>query len=185
MDRRSTLLRSLGAVATGVALMLASIVPAAAHVGLTADTYAAGSTAMVTFAFSHGCGESPTTSLAIQIPEEFTTVLPVYAPGWHIEVEMETLATPVAGSHGQQITERPAVITFTADEPIETGIYAMVTLRVTIPEGLEGETISFPVIQGCSEDENAWIEIPQDGQDSHDLESPAPSMTITAADDGH
>lgn len=182
MDKR---LKSLGAMAVAVAMIVAHVLPAAAHVGLAADTYAAGSTAMVTFGFGHGCGESPTTSLAIQIPEEFTTVLPVYAPGWHIEVEKETLATPVAGSHGQQITERPAVITFTADEPIETGIYAMVTLRVTIPEGLEGETIYFPVIQGCSEGESAWIEIPQDGQDAHDLESPAPSMTITAAGDDH
>ncbi|MCO5214999.1 MAG: YcnI family protein [Thermomicrobiales bacterium] len=185
MDTRSPLLKLLGALATGVALILASGMPAAAHVGLSADSYAAGSTSMVTFGFGHGCGDSPTTSLAIQIPEEFTTVQPVYAPGWHIEVEKETLATPVAGSHGQQITERPAVITFTADEPIENGIYAMVTLRVTIPEGLEGETFYFPVIQGCSEGESAWIEIPQDGQDAHDLESPAPSMTITAADDDH
>ncbi len=185
MDTRSPLLKLLGAVAAGVALILASGMPAAAHVGLSADSYAAGSTAMVTFGFGHGCGDSPTTSLAIQIPEEFTTVLPVYAPGWHIEVEKETLATPVAGSHGQQITERPAVITFTADEPIENGIYAMVTLRVTIPESLEGETIYFPVIQGCSEGESAWIEIPQDGQDAHDLESPAPSMTITVASDDH
>lgn len=185
MHITSTVRRAIVASVAGAVLLAASAIPAMAHVGVKADTTAAGSTAMVTLGFGHGCGESPTTSLSIQVPDEIITVQPVYAPGWSIEIEKETLATPVAGNHGQEITERTSVVTFTADEPIENGIYAMVTLRVTVPEGLEGETIYFPVIQGCSEGESAWIEIPQDGQDAHDLESPAPSITITAAEDGH
>ena len=183
----STLRRASLALGTSVALMVAAMTPTAAHVGVKADTVAAGSTAIVSFGFSHGCGESPTTSIAIQIPEEFVSVNPVFAPGWHIELEKEELATPVATGHGESMTERTSIVTFTADEPIENGIYATASLRLTLPEDAVGETIYFPVIQGCEEGESAWIEIPQEGEDAHDLESPAPAITIAEPEDdnGH
>ncbi|MCO5217329.1 MAG: YcnI family protein [Thermomicrobiales bacterium] len=186
MEFRTFARKSLVSVVAVSGLLLSTLTPASAHVVAKADTYEAGSTAIVTFGFGHGCGESPTTSLAIQIPEEFVSVNPVLAPGWHIEREMETLATPVAGSHGQEITERTATVTFTADEPVENGIFGMVSLRLTLPEDAAGETIYFPVVQGCEEGEWAWIEIPEDGQDPHALEAPAPSITIVEpAEDGN
>lgn len=174
-------------VVMSAGLLAASIVPASAHVGVNATTYAAGSTSILSFGFSHGCGDSPTTSIAIQVPEQFVSVNPVFAPGWDIEIEKENLATPVEGGHGEEISERTATVTFTADEPIEDGIYATVSLRLTLPEDAVGETIYFPVLQGCEDGENAWIEIPQDGEDADDLESPAPSITITEPvdDNGH
>lgn len=167
-------------------LALIAVAPASAHVGLKADTSAAGSTAILTFGFGHGCGESPTTAVSIQIPEEFNSVTPVLAPGWDIEVENEELATPIAGAHGD-ITERTTTVTFTADESVPDGIYGTVSLRMTLPEELAGESIFFPVIQSCEEGEHAWIEIPQDGEDADSLESPAPSITITEpeGDNGH
>lgn len=168
-------------------VMLATFAPASAHVGVKADTYAAGSTAIVTFGFGHGCGESPTTALSIQIPEEISSVTPVLAPGWSIEIEKEELATPIAGSHGEEVTERTSVITFTADESVEGGIYGMVSLRLGLPEDAAGETIYFPVVQECEEGETGWIQIPEDGEDEADLAEPAPSITVTEpeSDNGH
>lgn len=168
-------------------LLIGGVVPASAHVGVSSDTSAAGSTAMVTFAFSHGCGDSPTTALVIQIPEEFNRATPVFAPGWSIEVDTEDLDEPITGGHGEEITERTSTVTFTADEPIENNIYAMVSVRLSLPEDSAGETIYFPVIQECEEGEHAWIEIPQEGEDPHDLESPAPALEVTESesDNGH
>lgn len=187
MKFRKASLRSIAAVFAATAMVIATLAPASAHVGLKADTYAAGSTAIITFGFGHGCGESPTTSLAIQIPEEFASVTPVLAPGWDIEIDKDDLATPIAGSHGEEITERTAIVTFTAEEPVESGIYGMVSLRLTLPEDAAGETIYFPVVQKCEDGETAWIEIPQDGEDAETLESPAPAITVTEpeGDDGH
>lgn len=187
MKANRTITRVLGTAIAVAALMVTSILPASAHVGVKADTYAAGSTAMVTFGFSHGCEESPTTALVFQIPEEFNSVAPVFAPGWSIEIEKETLATPVAGSNGEEITERTSVVTYTADKPMEDGIYAMVTLRLPLPEDAAGTDIAFPIIQECEEGENAWIEVAKDGEDADDLESPAPVITVTEpdADNGH
>ena len=168
-------------------LIVTSVLPAAAHIGLSATTTAAGSTAVLSFGFGHGCGESPTAALTIQIPESIISVQPVFAAGWDISWETEELSTPVAGPHGAETTSRTSTVTFTAEEPIPTGVYALVSLRLTIPEYAAGETIAFPVIQTCVEGEHAWIEIPAEGEDAHDLESPAPSIEITAAagDAGH
>lgn len=176
--------RAVLAAMAAVTLMLATLAPASAHVGVKADTSAAGSTAIVTFGFGHGCGESPTTALVIQVPEQFNSATPVFAPGWSIDVEMEELDEQISGSHGEEITERTATITFTADEPIENNIYAMVSIRLALPEDAAGETIYFPVIQECEDGETAWIEIPQEGEDGESLESPAPSITVTEPESG-
>lgn len=182
------IIRSLRAGAyalfAAMGLIALTMMPVSAHIGLKADTYEAGSTAIVTFGFGHGCDDSPTTGLAIQVPERILSVQPVLAEGWSIEKEIEGLASPVAGAHGEEITERTATVTFTADEPVETEFYAMVSLRIVLPEDAAGETIFFPVVQGCVEGENAWIEIPADGEDPDSLESPAPSISvIERADD--
>lgn len=174
--------RSIIAMGAAVALILAVAFPASAHVGVKADTTAAGETAIVTFGFGHGCGDSPTTALVIQIPEQFTSVTPVFAPGWTIEVETEELDEPISGGHGEEITERTATVTFTADESIENNIYAMVSLRLSLPEDVAGEMIYFPIIQECEEGESGWIEIPQDGEDADSLESPAPALEVTDGD---
>lgn len=177
--------RTVIAIGAALTMLLAGFMPAAAHVGIDTDTSAAGSTAIVTFAFGHGCGDSPTTALVIQIPEQFSSVTPVFAAGWSIEVEKEDLDEPIEGGHGTTITERTSTVTFTADEPIENNIYAMVSIRLSLPEDAAGETIYFPVIQECGEGEHAWIEIPQEGEDPHSLESPAPGVEITEPEGDH
>jgi periplasmic copper chaperone A len=172
-------------IGTAALLMVSGMGPASAHVGVKADTTAAGSTAMVTFGFGHGCGESPTTSLTFQIPEEFSGVTPVFEAGWDIELVSDDLATPVTDAHGEEITERVSEVIYTADEAIPDGIYGQVTLRLSLPEDASGETIYFPVIQTCEDGEEAWIEIPAEGQDEDELESPAPSITVTDAEEGN
>lgn len=172
--------RFVAAIGAASILLLATLMPASAHVGLRADTTTAGETAIITFGFGHGCGDSPTTALVIQIPEQFNSVTPVFAAGWSIEIEKEELDEPIEGSHGTTITERTATVTFAADEPIENGIYGMVSLRLSLPQESAGETIFFPVIQECEDGEHAWIEIPQEGEDPHDLEEPAPGIEVTA-----
>jgi len=61
-------------------------------------------------------------------------------------------------------------------------------LSVAIPEDAAGTTLFFPTIQTCESGETAWIEIPAEGQDHDDLESPAPGVTVVEGggdDHGH
>lgn len=43
-----------------------------------------------------------------------------------------------------------------------------------------GTTLYFPVVQTCAHGKTAWTQIPAPGQSGHELEHPAPSVTLTA-----
>jgi uncharacterized protein YcnI len=96
-------------MASAIALLLTS--QASAHVVLAdphadADTYYAGQ-----FRVGHGCGDSPTVSIRIEIPADVTTARPQPKAGWEISVEREALATPVQ-VHGQPQNDRVSAITW-------------------------------------------------------------------------
>ena len=102
---------------------------------------------------------------------------------WEVDKTMETLDPPVTDSHGRQITERVASVTFRTDTPLPEGYRDVLALSLQLPD-LEGDTLVFPTIQTCEQGEAAWIEVPADGQDGEDLELPAPAFVLTAADGG-
>ena len=175
-------LARLGAVplALGVAV-LGVAGPASAHVTMSASTTAAGAFTVLTVSVPHGCDGSATTEIAIQIPEEINAVTPTRNALWEVDKQVEQLDPPVTDAHGNEITERVATVTYTARTPLPDGYRDAFELSVQLPES-EGTTLVFPTIQTCEQGESAWIEVPEDGQDSEELELPAPSLTITAAE---
>ena len=179
----------LGATAltTSGLIVLASAGVASAHVGILEDEVEAGTTALITFQFSHGCEGSPTTSIRIQMPENIPTVAPTINANWDVSKTMEALDPPIEGSHGEQLTERVAEVVYTAKTPVADGYRDVFVLSVAIPEDAAGTTLFFPTIQTCETGETAWIEIPAEGQDHDDLESPAPGVAVVEGgdDDGH
>jgi uncharacterized protein YcnI len=177
--------RLVAGIAAGFGLAVAVSASAAAHVSIQEDEVAAGSSAIITFAFSHGCEGSPTTQVRIQLPDSIPTVAPTINANWDVEKVTETLDTPIEGAHGEQITERVSEVVYTARTPVEDGFRDTFELSLTVPEDSAGETIFFPTIQTCESGETAWIEIPADGQDAEELESPAPSVEVVAASEDH
>ena len=170
--------------AAGV-VVLALAAPAGAHVTITPDTTAAGAYAVLTVSVPHGCEGSPTRKVAIQIPEEILSVTPTRNALWQVTKEQERLAEPVTDAHGNEVTERDAVVVYTTRKPLPEGYRDAFELSVQLPDA-EGETLAFPAIQTCTRGETAWTEIAAEGQDPHALERPAPTVTITAAEgEGH
>ncbi len=159
--------------------------PASAHVTITPSTTAAGAFAVLTVSVPHGCEGSPTTRVTISMPDEINAVTPTRNALWEVEKEMVELDPPVTDSHGNEITERVATVTYTTDNPLPDGYRDAFELSLQLPES-EGTTLVFPTVQTCEEGESAWIEVPAAGQSEDDLELPAPAVTITAAEgDGH
>lgn len=183
LTTRSHRFRPLAAVALAGGALLLGASPASAHVGIEESEQVAGSSTVLNFAVPHGCDGSPTTAIAIQIPESILSVTPNRNPYYDVAVETETLDTPVEGAHGEEVTERDAVVTYTAREPLPDGIRDVLGISLSIPDDAAGETIYFPVVQTCEQGETAWIEIPEDGVDPHSLESPAPAIHVVAAPD--
>jgi uncharacterized protein YcnI len=174
-------LAALPAAAAAVALSFAA--PASAHVTATPSTAAAGAYTVVTFSVGHGCEGSPTTKIEIQVPESVLSVTPSRHPFYDVEKTIEQLDEPVADAHGNEVTERTASIVYTATTPLPDGQRDAFELSFQIPDA-EGETLSFPTIQTCQKGETGWVEVPADGQDADELESPAPAFEIVAAEAG-
>lgn len=167
---------------TAAALLLVAAPAAHAHVSVTTDHAAAGSSAVLTFSVPHGCGDSPTTALAIQIPEEITSVTPTVNPSWSVATTQEDLDEPQTDSHGNDVDARIAEVTYTAHDPLPPELRDTVELSVALPDDAAGTTLYFPTLQRCQEGEAAWVQIAAEGQDPHDLERPAPAVTVAAPD---
>ncbi|MFJ4209025.1 YcnI family protein [Paenarthrobacter sp. NPDC089675] len=181
---KSALRRTLSATAVAggtAALMMAGLAGASAHVGADPNKTAANSYALVTFGIPHGCDTSPTTKVTINLPEELTDAQPTVNPNWTVEKVTETLAAPKKLDDGTSITKRTSQIVYTAKTPLDPHLRDALVLSVKLPDAA-GKTIYFPTLQTCEQGQTDWSEIPKDGQSEDDLKSPAPSVTITAAD---
>lgn len=176
--------RRLATVATLGALLTTLVaVPAAAHVTAIASTTAAGSRAIVHLRVPHGCGDSPTEKLEVQIPAGVVSVKPEQTPGWDIDVEIGPLDEPY-DNHGTLVTEDVKVVTWTAQpgNALPNSQFRDFGLQVRFPDA-EGETLAFAAIQTCTNGETeAWIEVSDDPDASLDM--PAPTVTLTAASGG-
>ena len=174
-------LGALPAATAAVALSLAA--PASAHVSATPSTTAAGADTILTFSVGHGCEESPTTRIEIQVPESVLSVTPSRNPFYEVEKTIEQLDEPVTDAHGNETTERVASIVYTASTPLPEGLRDSFELSFQVPD-TEGETLSFPTIQTCQKGETRWTEVPAAGQDPDELDNPAPAFEIEAAEEG-
>ncbi len=162
----------VGALLGGTLLLIPTA--ASAHVHVDTPSPEAGSNALLTFSATHGCEGSPTTQIAITIPDDILTVNPTPAAGWDME-----LVTEPAGEHA-----RVGEVIYTAQEPLPDQARLALDVSVRLPEDAAGQTLYFPTVQTCSEGETAWVEIPEEGQDPDDLAAPAPAVEVVEAATG-
>ncbi|WP_460799532.1 YcnI family copper-binding membrane protein [Microbacterium sp. GXF0217] len=167
---RTTFRRTALAVVLGAGLAIAAPAVASAHVGVSPDALPADASTVLTFSFTHGCEHSPTTALRITMPEGLASVSPTAEAGWDIAVER--------GDDGLV-----DVVTYTAATPVATDLRGAVSMQVRPAEDA-AESLAFPVEQLCESGANEWTEIAEEGQDPHDLEAPAPVVSLVAAADG-
>lgn len=184
--RPSTRALTRAAAATGAAglLTLGVAGAASAHVSVTPAGTAAGSYTVLTFSVPHGCDGSPTTSVAIQLPDGINTVTATRNPFYTLATTTERLAEPLVSEDGDEVTERTSTVTYTAVTPLPDGERDTLELSLQLPEDAEGRTLAFPVIQTCEEGSRNWTEIPAEGQTEDDLANPAPAVVVTAAGAG-
>jgi len=143
---------------------------ASAHVHVDPETAAAGATETITFSFAHGCDGSPTTALAIDIPEGVANATPVVQGGWTITRDLGTNGVPTR-------------VVYTPDAPVEDGLKASVAMDVLFAESAADTALAFPVTQTCTAGETAWTQIADDDQDPEELDAPAPVVTVGAVAD--
>ena len=187
-------LRRLAVVAGVAALGIAAVAgPASAHVTINPGQAAAGSYARLDLRIPNESDKASTVKLELTLPAEhpFASVRTNAIPGWSVEQEKATLATPL-DVHGRQITEAVSKITWTAaDEKsgIQPGQFLEFGLSLgPVPDAV-GTVLVFKAIQTYSDGtESAWIEDPPAASGA-EPEKPAPTLKIVAAtgegDDDH
>ncbi|GEP01129.1 DUF1775 domain-containing protein [Methylobacterium haplocladii] len=132
----------------------------------------------------HGCEGAATTRVTVTIPEGVIGAKPMPKPGWQLGTTKGAYAKAYQSFHGK-IAEGVTAITWSGgslgdDEVDEFTFFARIT-----DEFAPGATVYFPVEQECAGGGDkggiAWTQIPQAGQDAHDLKTPAPGVKIVAA----
>lgn len=179
MSRRRLAAR-LCALPTAAALVFLAAAPASAHVTISPEQGTAGSFTVLTVSVPHGCEGSPTTEVAVQIPEEILSVTPTRNPFWEVEKVMTDLDQPVTDADGNEVTERVGQVVYTTDTPLPDGHRDAFELSLQLPD-TPGATLAFPIIQTCEQGETAWTQVAGDGQSGEELETPAPTVEILPA----
>lgn len=168
-------------IATVIACL--SSTAALAHATLETSESAQGAAYKAVLRVGHGCEGESTLKVRVQIPEGVISVKPMPKPGW----TLETVKGPYAEAYdyfGTKLTEGVKEIVWTGELPDE--FYDEFVFRGTIAATMPvGSTVYFPAVQECATKSERWIELPAEGQDPHDLESPAPGVKITAPVEGH
>jgi periplasmic copper chaperone A len=169
-----------------VFLLLACLLiamPAHAHVTANPDTGMAGAYFEAAFRVSHGCNGSDTIEVVLQLPPGMVVVKPQAKPGWKIEISKSKLAKPVPAGHGKMAIEQIDRVVWRGGVlPAEQ--YDNFGLLMKLPDAA-GKTLWFPVTQTCKDGSHEWAEIPAEGQEWHDVKSPAPFVKIAPTDKGH
>jgi uncharacterized protein YcnI len=173
--------RACAVLLVAVVWCLAVAGPASAHVTISASETAAGAYTVLTVSVPHGCDGSPTTEVAIKMPDGITEVTPTRNAFYDLEVVTAKLDDPVVAEDGDEITEGVSQVVYTARTPLPDGERDTFELSLQIPEDAAGSSLAFPTIQTCEEGSTAWTEVAADGQSEDDLEHPAPAFVVTGA----
>jgi uncharacterized protein YcnI len=184
---RNTLRRAGAVGAVAAAILLATAIPAAAHITVNPKEAAQGGYAKLAFRVPNE-RDASTTKVEVVFPEKqpFASVSVRPMPGWKIEVTKAKLATPIK-AHDREITEAVSRITWTADSPataIQAGQFQEFEVSAgPMPEN--ADELVFKALQTYTGGEVVrWIE-EQSG--SEEPEHPAPVLKLTKAesDDHH
>jgi uncharacterized protein YcnI len=143
-----------------------------AHVSLEYQVANAGTSYKAAFRVGHGCGESATRQVAVDIPAAVRGAHPMPKPGWRLEVERA----------GDVVR-----VTWTAksrEDALASAHYDEFVLVAQMPA--QPGTLYWPVRQVCEEGRADWIEVPQAGQKYSDLKAPAALLEVLpGAGGGH
>src|SRR5690606_27824822 len=83
------------ACAAAAGLLWGAAGAAGAHVSVSSPDAVAGGHAVVFVSVPHGCGGSPTTGIAVQVPEGVESVTPTRHGLYSLDVVTETLDEPI------------------------------------------------------------------------------------------
>lgn len=131
----------------------------------------------------HGCDGKATTEVQMKLPEGFVFAKPQPKPGWELEI-IKGDYQKTYDNHGKKVSSGPVEIRWKGGN-LPDEFYDTFVVKGKI-SGFDKETVlAFPTVQLCgTEGKVTWNEVAAEGQNAHDLKSPAPTVTVTLAAGG-
>lgn len=163
-------------IAAAAALVLATALPASAHVTITPSTVTAGgSDVQLTFRVPNEESTASTVQVQVAFPTDhpIASVLVQPAPGWTAKIDTTAPATPIHTDDGE-ISQVVSEVTWSGGQ-IAPGQYgAFTVLFGQLPDTAQ---VVFKAVQTYSNgDVVRWIDLPQAGQGAPD--HPAPVLAL-------
>lgn len=163
------------------AVMIAWAGGATAHVSIDNRNVKHGSF-KARFNVPHGCDGAATKTVIVTVPEGIIGVKPMPKAGWHLETTKGKFARAYDFHHGMKVSEGVTSVTWNGGH-LPNEFFDEFVMSIFVTDAFKGgDKIYFPVTQICKSGRLDWVEKPKDGQDPHSLESPAPFITVMAAD---
>jgi uncharacterized protein YcnI len=179
---RSFLVRAGVVLAVAATAVLGFSAPASAHVTVNPNTATQGGRAQLAFRVPNEKATASTVKLEVQFPQDApiasVSVKPV--PGWSVDLQRVTLAQPVTGSHGEQISEVIGVITWTASPGAEIAPGQYQEFELSTGPLPNVDQVIFKALQTYSDGEVVrWIDVPT--ADVPEVDHPAPILRLQPA----
>ena len=177
-SHRRALSRAALIIAATTAGILASALPALAHITVTPGSVAPGSAAVLTFHVPNEEARADTTRVDMRVPTDHPIAQLLVEPvaGWTISVRTITLAKPLVTDDGQ-FTQAVSEVIWSGGT-IAPGQFQDFSLSADpLPRGVS--QVAFKAIQTYSNgDVVRWIDVAVPGQPAPD--HPAPQLTLAA-----
>jgi uncharacterized protein len=163
-----------------LAATLAVTLPAAAdaHVTVQPPEAAAGTYAVVNVRVPNEKDDRGTTKVQVQVPPGVSYAAYQPVPDWTAKITTRTPAKPFS-VQGEPVKEEIDTITFTGrgrEGVIAPGQFLQFPISIRVPDGAEGTKVPFKALQTYEGGEVVrWI-------GAEDSETPAPTLTLEAAD---
>lgn len=171
----------IGALTAVLLTLFAGATLARAHAGLEQRQSSVGASYKIVVKIPHGCEGSATTTVKVSIPEGVIGVKPMPKAGWKVAVERGSYARSYQFYHGE-MKEGVRQVSWSGGN-LPDDFYDEFVMSSFVARELEpGQTLYFPVTQECEKGQVAWEQIPENGQDPHALERPAPGLVLVAGD---
>jgi periplasmic copper chaperone A len=173
-----TVLRRVGIVgATTAATLLLFAGPALAHITVTPDSVAVGSTDVLTFHVPNEEAKADTVKVDVQIPTDHPIALLLVEPppGWTASVKTVALAKPLVTDDGK-FTQAVSEVIWSGGKILPGQFQDFSISADPMPTG--ESQVTFKTIQTYSNGDTVrWIDLKQPGQAAP--AHPAPSVTLT------
>ncbi|WEX75864.1 DUF1775 domain-containing protein [Sinorhizobium numidicum] len=165
-------------------LALSAVAIAHAHATFETDSAPAETTFKAVLQIPHGCDGRPTTEVQVTLPEGFVFAKPQPKPGWELEI-IKGDYEKTYDDHGTNVSSGPVEIRWKGGN-LPDEHYDTFAVRGKLSGFAKETVLAFPTTQLCgSEGSVVWDQLPAEGQSAHDLERPAPTVTVTLASGGN